>query len=77
MVSVVVEVNVCLVVGNPVPYVVLYTDEVVLDVPTIVPAPESVKNWVSVLLLVLALVTPNGIVAYVVLNAVSVCLPPG
>ena len=58
-----VEVNVFLVVGLPVPYVVLKAVVVALDVPIIVPLPESVKNCVRVLLLVDALVTPNGIVS--------------
>lgn len=58
-----VEVNVFLVVGLPVPYAVLKTDVVAFDVPIIVPLPKSVKNCVRVLLLVDALVTPNGIVS--------------
>ena len=56
-----VEVNVFLVVGLPVPYVVLKAVD--LEVLIIVPLPKSVKNCVRVLLLVDALVTPNGIVS--------------
>jgi len=58
-----VEVNVFLVVGLPVPYVVLKAVVVALDVPIIVPLPKSVKYWVRVLLLVDKVVTPNGIVS--------------